>query len=155
MVTSPLAVTDGMLHFELAGAYQVFGATPSGLADPWYEISLSAVAHVQHAVGAALPTQPWRSNASNSIAAVDLQIRSPRIWRATGWLPGVSLPGGGAWRGAKRPGQPVCDQVSGCGGAAVVEVDLVYRDDESVTCGLSRPSFGEARIAGTRWRASG
>ncbi|HEY9473931.1 MAG TPA: DJ-1/PfpI family protein, partial [Mycobacteriales bacterium] len=35
-----LAVTDGMLHFELAVAYEVFGAALSGLADQWYEVSL-------------------------------------------------------------------------------------------------------------------
>jgi AraC family transcriptional regulator, transcriptional activator FtrA len=40
MDTVALAVTDGMLHFELAVAYEVFGAAPSGLADPWYEVSL-------------------------------------------------------------------------------------------------------------------
>src|SRR5262245_25873595 len=40
MGTVALAVTDGMLHFELAVAYEVFGAAPPGLADPWYEVSL-------------------------------------------------------------------------------------------------------------------
>jgi AraC family transcriptional regulator, transcriptional activator FtrA len=38
MGTVALAVTDGMLHFELAIAYEIFGAAPSGLADRWYEI---------------------------------------------------------------------------------------------------------------------
>jgi AraC family transcriptional regulator, transcriptional activator FtrA len=38
MSTVALAVTDGMLHFELAIAYEIFGAAPSGLADRWYEI---------------------------------------------------------------------------------------------------------------------
>jgi AraC family transcriptional activator FtrA len=33
-----LAVTDGMLHFELAVAYEVFGTAPPGLARPWYEV---------------------------------------------------------------------------------------------------------------------
>jgi AraC family transcriptional regulator, transcriptional activator FtrA len=38
MGTVALAVTDRMLHFELAIAYEVFGAAPSGLADRWYEV---------------------------------------------------------------------------------------------------------------------
>ncbi|WP_327070878.1 helix-turn-helix domain-containing protein [Kitasatospora sp. NBC_01250] len=40
MGTVALAVTDGMLHFELALACEVFGANPIGLADPWYRLSL-------------------------------------------------------------------------------------------------------------------
>lgn len=36
MTTVALAVTDGMLHFELSLAYEVFGVRPTGLADPWY-----------------------------------------------------------------------------------------------------------------------
>ncbi|GLW22874.1 AraC family transcriptional regulator [Microbispora amethystogenes] len=35
VITVALAVTDGMLHFELSLAYEVFGTDP-GLADPWY-----------------------------------------------------------------------------------------------------------------------
>ncbi|GGX67017.1 AraC family transcriptional regulator [Streptomyces minutiscleroticus] len=38
MGTVALAVTDGMLHFELSLAYEVFGAGPSGTADPWYDL---------------------------------------------------------------------------------------------------------------------
>ncbi|TDD28428.1 AraC family transcriptional regulator, partial [Nonomuraea terrae] len=37
MHTVALAVTDGMLHFELSLAYEVFGADLTGLADPWYD----------------------------------------------------------------------------------------------------------------------
>ncbi|GIH97059.1 helix-turn-helix domain-containing protein [Planobispora siamensis] len=33
-----LAVTDGMLHFELSLAYEVFGVHPAGVADPWYDL---------------------------------------------------------------------------------------------------------------------
>jgi len=40
MGTVALAVTDGMLHFELAVAYEVFGAAPPGLADQWYQVFL-------------------------------------------------------------------------------------------------------------------
>ncbi|MFF7637964.1 helix-turn-helix domain-containing protein [Kitasatospora sp. NPDC008050] len=40
MGTVALAVTDGMLHFELALACEVFGANPIGLADPWYRLAL-------------------------------------------------------------------------------------------------------------------
>nr|SBO92616.1 Transcriptional regulator containing an amidase domain and an AraC-type DNA-binding HTH domain [Nonomuraea gerenzanensis] len=32
-----LAVTDGMLHFELSLAYEVFGSDLTHLADPWYD----------------------------------------------------------------------------------------------------------------------
>ena len=41
MGTVALAISDGMLHFELAVAYEVFGTAPPGLADQWYEVSLS------------------------------------------------------------------------------------------------------------------
>lgn len=38
MGTVALAVTDGMLHFELSLAYEVFGSAPDGLAGPWYDL---------------------------------------------------------------------------------------------------------------------
>ncbi|MDG9702639.1 helix-turn-helix domain-containing protein [Streptomyces sp. DH37] len=38
MDTVALAVTDGMLHFELALAYEVFEAAPAGVAEPWYDL---------------------------------------------------------------------------------------------------------------------
>ncbi|AQZ66434.1 Transcriptional regulator containing an amidase domain and an AraC-type DNA-binding HTH domain [[Actinomadura] parvosata subsp. kistnae] len=38
MHTVALAVTDGMLHFELSLAYEVFGADLTHLADPWYDL---------------------------------------------------------------------------------------------------------------------
>jgi putative intracellular protease/amidase len=38
MATIALAATDGMLHFELAMACEVFVRDPSGLADPWYHL---------------------------------------------------------------------------------------------------------------------
>ncbi|WP_412074955.1 helix-turn-helix domain-containing protein [Streptomyces xanthophaeus] len=40
MGTVALAVTDGMLHFELSVAYEVFGADLSGVADPWYDVTV-------------------------------------------------------------------------------------------------------------------
>lgn len=40
MGTVALAVTDGMLHFELALACEVFGADRTGVADPWYSVSV-------------------------------------------------------------------------------------------------------------------
>ncbi|WP_101790774.1 helix-turn-helix domain-containing protein [Nonomuraea indica] len=40
MATLALAVTDGMLHFELSLAYEVFGTDPTGVADPWYSVVL-------------------------------------------------------------------------------------------------------------------
>ncbi|WP_129840287.1 helix-turn-helix domain-containing protein [Streptomyces sp. RFCAC02] len=40
MTTVALAVTDGMLHFELAMAYEVFGAAPAAVPGPWYDVVL-------------------------------------------------------------------------------------------------------------------
>ncbi|MFF1836500.1 helix-turn-helix domain-containing protein [Streptomyces sp. NPDC058231] len=40
MDTVALAVTDGMLHFELSVAYEVFGAAPDGVVEPWYDIAV-------------------------------------------------------------------------------------------------------------------
>jgi transcriptional regulator GlxA family with amidase domain len=38
VTTVALAVTDGMLHFELSIAYEVFSAAPIGVTDPWYDL---------------------------------------------------------------------------------------------------------------------
>ncbi|WP_055591200.1 helix-turn-helix domain-containing protein [Streptacidiphilus griseoplanus] len=38
MNTVALAVTDGMLHFELSLAYEVFGTDLTHLVDPWYSV---------------------------------------------------------------------------------------------------------------------
>ena len=38
MTLVAIAATDGMLHFELALAVEVFTRDPTGLADPWYEV---------------------------------------------------------------------------------------------------------------------
>ncbi|MFD7324863.1 helix-turn-helix domain-containing protein [Streptomyces sp. NPDC059875] len=40
MGTVAIAVTDGMLHFELSVAYEVFGADPSGVPDPLYSVAV-------------------------------------------------------------------------------------------------------------------
>jgi transcriptional regulator GlxA family with amidase domain len=40
MSTVALAVTDGMRTFELAVAYEVFGADMSGAVDPWYDVAV-------------------------------------------------------------------------------------------------------------------
>lgn len=40
MAAVALAVTDGMLHFELSLAYEVFGADLTGVADPWYDLAV-------------------------------------------------------------------------------------------------------------------
>jgi transcriptional regulator GlxA family with amidase domain len=40
MHTVALAVTDGMLHFELAMACEVFGSRPPGATGPWYDLAL-------------------------------------------------------------------------------------------------------------------
>ncbi|KPC60169.1 helix-turn-helix domain-containing protein [Streptomyces chattanoogensis] len=47
MSTVALAVTDGMLHFELSVAYEVFGAGPAGVADAWYDTVLCGPGAVQ------------------------------------------------------------------------------------------------------------
>ncbi|MGP4110277.1 helix-turn-helix domain-containing protein [Streptomyces sp. 4N509B] len=38
MRTVALAVTNGMLHFELSLAYEVFGSAPDAVAGPWYDL---------------------------------------------------------------------------------------------------------------------
>ncbi|MFG2822971.1 helix-turn-helix domain-containing protein [Kitasatospora sp. NPDC048365] len=38
--TVALAVTDGMLHFELSLATEVFGSPPAAVPGPWYELAL-------------------------------------------------------------------------------------------------------------------
>jgi transcriptional regulator GlxA family with amidase domain len=40
MGTVALAVTDGMLHFELAVAYEVFGTAPASVDVPWYDVEV-------------------------------------------------------------------------------------------------------------------
>ncbi|MEV5752994.1 helix-turn-helix domain-containing protein [Actinoallomurus sp. NPDC052308] len=40
MNTVAIAVTDGMLQFELSLAYEVFGAAPDGVAVPWYDVEV-------------------------------------------------------------------------------------------------------------------
>ncbi len=47
MGTVALAVTDGMLHFELSVAYEVFGAAPAGVAGPWYDVAVCGSAAVR------------------------------------------------------------------------------------------------------------
>ncbi|MEU6721820.1 helix-turn-helix domain-containing protein [Nonomuraea sp. NPDC046802] len=47
MTTVALAVTDGMLHFELSLAYEVFGSGPSGVAGPWYDLVVCGPAAVR------------------------------------------------------------------------------------------------------------
>ncbi|MET4924304.1 helix-turn-helix domain-containing protein [Streptomyces sp. PSRA5] len=47
MNTVALAVTDGMLHFELSVAYEVFGTAPDGVAAPWYNLSVCGPAAVR------------------------------------------------------------------------------------------------------------
>ncbi len=38
--TVAVAATDGMLHFELALAAEVFGSAPDGVPGPWYEVEV-------------------------------------------------------------------------------------------------------------------
>ncbi|KOV96791.1 AraC family transcriptional regulator [Streptomyces sp. NRRL B-1140] len=48
MVTVALAATDGMLHFELSLAHEVFASAPDGVTAPWYDLTVCgpAAAHV-------------------------------------------------------------------------------------------------------------
>lgn len=43
MSTVALAVTDGMLHFELSLACEVFGSAPAGVDVPWYDLRVCGV----------------------------------------------------------------------------------------------------------------
>jgi AraC family transcriptional activator FtrA len=47
MTTVALAVTDGMLHFELSMAYEVFGSAPVGVSVPWYDVTVCGSAAVR------------------------------------------------------------------------------------------------------------
>ncbi|MEU5028377.1 helix-turn-helix domain-containing protein [Streptomyces milbemycinicus] len=47
MDTVALAVTDGMLNFELSMAYEVFAADMTGVADPWYDIAVCGAGAVR------------------------------------------------------------------------------------------------------------
>ena len=40
MTTVALAATDGMLHFELSLAHEVFAAAPAGVTVPWYDFTV-------------------------------------------------------------------------------------------------------------------
>ncbi|MFA1540516.1 helix-turn-helix domain-containing protein [Actinomadura monticuli] len=42
-----LAVTDGMLHFEMALAYEVFASAPAGVTAPWYDVAVCGPAAVR------------------------------------------------------------------------------------------------------------
>jgi transcriptional regulator GlxA family with amidase domain len=46
MTTVALAATDGMLHFELALAHEVFAAAPAGVTGPWYDLTVCGPAAV-------------------------------------------------------------------------------------------------------------
>ncbi|MFE2009005.1 helix-turn-helix domain-containing protein [Streptomyces sp. NPDC059491] len=47
MTTVALALTDGMLHFELSLAIEVFGTDLTHLVDPWYDFALCGPSAVQ------------------------------------------------------------------------------------------------------------
>lgn len=47
MTVVALAVTDGMLHFELSLAIEVFGSDLTHIADPWYDFALCGPGPVQ------------------------------------------------------------------------------------------------------------
>ncbi|MFG2176307.1 helix-turn-helix domain-containing protein [Streptomyces niveus] len=47
MDTVALAVTDGMLHFELSVAYEIFGSAPDAVTTPWYRLSVCGPAPVR------------------------------------------------------------------------------------------------------------
>jgi transcriptional regulator GlxA family with amidase domain len=40
MESVALAVTEGMLHFELSVAYEVFGSAPDAVPGPWYDLAV-------------------------------------------------------------------------------------------------------------------
>src|SRR5690606_41759299 len=47
MGTVALALTEGMLHFELSLAYEVFGSAPDGVTVPWYDVEVCGPDAVQ------------------------------------------------------------------------------------------------------------
>lgn len=42
-----IAAIDGMLHFELAVSYEIFGSAPAGVVKPWYELAVCGSDSVQ------------------------------------------------------------------------------------------------------------
>ncbi|MBR7837045.1 helix-turn-helix domain-containing protein [Actinospica durhamensis] len=47
MTTLAFAALDGMLHYELATACEIFTLDPTGLADPWYDVVVCAQGPIQ------------------------------------------------------------------------------------------------------------
>ncbi|MBK1783863.1 helix-turn-helix domain-containing protein [Prauserella cavernicola] len=47
MNTVAVAATDGMLHFELSLAYEIFGSPPAALPGPWYDVSVCGARGIQ------------------------------------------------------------------------------------------------------------
>ncbi|MEU5276171.1 helix-turn-helix domain-containing protein [Streptomyces asoensis] len=47
MAAVALALTEGMLHFELSMAYEVFGAAPAGVNVPWYDVEICGTGSVR------------------------------------------------------------------------------------------------------------
>ena len=47
MSTLAFAALDGMLHYELATACEIFAHDPTGLADPWYDVVVCAAGPIQ------------------------------------------------------------------------------------------------------------
>ncbi|MDI1465392.1 helix-turn-helix domain-containing protein [Catellatospora sp. KI3] len=47
MATVALAVTENMLHFELATTFEIFTRDPTGLADPWYDLTVCGAGPVR------------------------------------------------------------------------------------------------------------
>ncbi|GAA2383964.1 AraC family transcriptional regulator [Catellatospora methionotrophica] len=59
MSTIAVAATDGMLHFELAMACEIFVRDPTGLADPWYELVVCGAGPVRAGRFHLVPDHGW------------------------------------------------------------------------------------------------
>lgn len=59
--TVALAATEGMLHFELGLAYEVFGADLSGVAEPWYDVAVCGSGRSGWAGSSSSRTAGWTS----------------------------------------------------------------------------------------------
>ncbi len=57
MPSVALAVTDGMLHYELSVALEVFGADLTHVVDPWYDFSSAGAVRCPWTASAWNPTE--------------------------------------------------------------------------------------------------
>ncbi|MEK8225738.1 hypothetical protein NKG05_06140 [Oerskovia sp. M15] len=107
-----IAATDGMLHFELAMAYEVFGSAPDAVPGPWYDVSVCGTRSVRAG------TSSWSRTAGSIGWPTPHRHRPRRGGRRRG---AAGRPGPGGARGAR-------------GGARVVSCALARSSWQPPVC---------------------